>query len=146
MDHRIFATNTGEASAAGDALVDQLIVGAETEEIVVYDVSDCQLYGRKLRRQLSGSLARRAEVAGCLPEVYQSVYWLTFVGLPVKPLGTFLVLPRQICDDPDGDADQYRALRIPMDWRQIACHYAVAVSLVVCAVDVAVIWWMTRAG
>jgi hypothetical protein len=38
------------------------------------------------------------------------------VGLPES---------RQTCDDPDGDAGQYRAVRLPMDWSQVAFHYAV---------------------
>jgi len=45
---------------------------------------------------------------------------------PVKPLGTHLVLPRRECDDPDGDADQYRAVELPMDWGQVRRQFAVA--------------------
>jgi len=115
-----------------DADIRRLIAGQDVEDvedIVVYDVSDCQLYGRRYRQRLSGELAQAAEAAKCRPFVYQSVYWFTLAYFPVRPLGTFLVLPRLSCDDPDGDADQYRAVRLPTDWRQVATHYGVALTL-----------------
>jgi len=102
-----------------DSLVRQLIAGVDTEDIVVYDASDCQLYGKKHYRRLTGELEHAAEAAGCRPEVYQSIYWWTLVYFPVKPLGTYLVLFRRECDDPDGDADQYRAVKLPMDRGQV---------------------------
>src|SRR4051794_30868193 len=114
-----------------DASIRRLIAGRDVEDIVVYDVSDCQLYGRKHLHRLTGEQARDAEAAGYRPVVYQSVYWFTLAYIPVKPLGTYLVLPGQTCDDPDGDAAQYRAVRLPMDWGQAAFHYAVAVTLTV---------------
>src|SRR5437870_5261889 len=80
-----------------DAVVRRLIAGQDTEDIVVYDVSDCQLYGRRRYRRLTGESAQSAAAAGCRAEVYQSVYWLTLVYFPVKPLGVYLVLPRVTC-------------------------------------------------
>jgi hypothetical protein len=131
-----------------DSLIRQLISSVDTEDIVVYDVSDCQLFGRKHYRRLTGELAQAAEVAGCRPEVYQSVYWWTLVYFPVKPVGTYLVMPRQECDDPDGDADQYRAVKLPMDWDQVRREYLIAFSVafalifgVICAV---VVWQAAR--
>ncbi|OWK44955.1 hypothetical protein [Fimbriiglobus ruber] len=145
MDERAVITDSHRSEVADEEKILRLIAGVGTEEIVVYDVSDCQLYGRKWRCRLSGAVARRAETAGYRPEVYQSVYWLTLVYLPVKPLGTFLVLPRQSCDDPDGDAEQYRALRLSMDWRQVVCHYVVAVLLVLGTIGVLLAWRSLRA-
>lgn len=125
-----------ESGPNADNLVRQLIAGVDTEDIVVYDVSDCQLYGKKHYRRLTGELEHAAEAAGCRPEVYQSVYWWTLVYFPVKPLGTYLVLPRRECDDPDGDADQYRAVKLPMDGRQVSREYAVAFSVALCLICV----------
>jgi hypothetical protein len=123
-------TTTPDSGTEPHAAIRRLIAGEDIEEIVVYDVSDCQLYGRRHRQRLVGELARDA--AGCRPVVYQSIYWLTLAYIPVQPLGTYLVLPRQTCDDPDGDAEQYRAVRLPMDWGQVAFHYAVMLLLLVC--------------
>jgi hypothetical protein len=117
----------------------RLIDDRDVEKIVVYDVSDCQLYGRKHQQTLAGELAEAAEEARCWPVVYQSVYWLTLAYIPVMPLGTYLVLPRRTCDDPDGDAEQYRGVLLPMDWGQVTFHYAVALSPLVCAL--AVVAW-----
>lgn len=124
-----------------EATIRRLIAGREVEDIVVYDVSDCQLYGRRHRLRLAGELAIAAEEAGCRAVVYQSVYWLTLVYIPIRPLGTFLVLPRQTCDDPDGDAEQYRAVRLPMDWGQVAFHYALVLSLLGCVLAVVAWRW-----
>lgn len=124
-----------------DASVRRLIAGREVEKIVIYDVSDCQLYGSRHRQRLTGELAHSAEEAGCEPVVYQSIYWFTLVGIPVWPMATFLVLPRQTCDDPDGDAEQYRAVRVPMDWGQVAFHLVVVPALVACVF--AVVAWST---
>lgn len=124
-----------------DADVRRLIAGTGEEDIVEYDVSDARLYGRKYYRRLTGELAAAAEAAGCAPEVYQSVYWWTFIGVPVWSRGVYLVLPRQDCDDPDGDADQYRCLRVPTDRQQVNRHFTIgcATSLAVVCVIVALL-------
>lgn len=130
-----------------DRLVRQLIAGVDTEDIVVYDVSDCQLFGRKHYRRLTGELAHAAEAAGCRPEVYESVYWWTLVYFPVKALGTYLVMPRQECDDPDGDADQYRAVKLPMDWGQVRREHLIAFSVALTltiGVICLLVWWAAR--
>jgi len=129
-----------------DVLIRRLIAGSDVEEIVVYDVSDCQLYGRRYRLKLTGDLALSAEDAECEPVVYQSVYWFTLAYFPFKPLGTYLVLPRKTCDDPDGDADQYRAVRLATDWRQIAVHYIIAVLLMSACVLSILAWQRFRGG
>ena len=139
MDQPTVGTAASESGADRDATIRRLIAGRDTEDIVVYDVSDCQLYGRRCRQRLAGELAQAAEAAGCEPVVYQSVYWFTLAYIPFKPLGTYLVLPRQTCDDPDGDAEQYRAVRLPMDWGQVAFHYAVVPVLLACVLAV-VVW------
>ena len=136
--------NRVENGRADMTVIRQLIAGLDTEDIVVYDVSDCQLYGWKHLHRLHGEIAQAAAAAGCLPEIYQSIYWLTLVYFPVKPLGTYVVLPRQTCDDPDGDADQYRAVRIPMDWWQVALHYMIALSLVLGLVGIVLGWLSAR--
>jgi hypothetical protein len=114
------------------------------EDIVVYDVSDCQLYGRRHRQRLVGEFAQAAETAGCRAEVYQSVYWFTLAYFPVKPIATYLVMPRQTCDDPDEDADQYRGIKIPMDWGQVRLHYAVALSFLIVQLCVLLGWLATH--
>ena len=121
------------ASPVTDALIQQLIAGSGIEDLVFYDVSDCQLYGRKHLRPLTGEFARSAVDAGCEPVVFQSVLWLTLVFIPVWPLGVYVVLPRRECDDPDGDAEQYRGLRVPWDENQIAYHYLITFVLVLTA-------------
>ena len=121
--------------------VQRLISGSDIEVLVVYDVSDRQLYGRKYRQLLKGDLAQLAADAGCRPEVYQSVYWWTLAYLPVKPLGVYLVMPCKTCDDPNGDADQFRGIRVSNDWRQISFHYIIGVLIILC---VAVIIWAGR--
>ena len=135
------ANNAPYTEADRDSIIRRLIVGQDVEDIVVYDVSDCQLYGSRYRQQLVGELAKAAEAVGCEPVVYQSVYWFTLVYFPLKPLGTFLVLPRQTCDDPDGDADQYRAIRLPMDWGQATFHIVAALIPIPFACLFAVIAW-----
>ncbi|MBX3449944.1 MAG: hypothetical protein KF777_10315 [Planctomycetaceae bacterium] len=135
-----------DLSVNREALIRQLIAGSDVEEIVVYDVSDCQLYGRRYRQKLRGDLARAAEDAECEPVVYQSVYWFTLAYFPFKPLGTYLVLPRKACDDPGGDADQYRAVRLATDWCQVAVHYLIAVLLLVTAVLSVLAWQRFRSG
>ncbi len=47
-------------------------------------------------------------------------------------------------DDPDGDADQYRTVKMAMDWGQVRRHYSVAFALtfgVICGV---VVWLAAR--
>jgi hypothetical protein len=124
-----------------DEIVARLIDGTNTETLAFYDVSDCQIYGRKHRRQLSGSLASAAESAGCFPTVYQTVHWWCLVFMPVWPLAVYFVIPCKECDDPDGDADQYRA--IPADWdsRQVAAQYCILLLLLL-AVAFGVWWWL----
>lgn len=112
-----------------DQALFRLLTGQQVEEIAVYDVSDCQLYGQKCHRRLVGWQAQAAAAVGCLAVVYQSIYWFTLVYIPIWPLGTYLVLPRQSCNDPDGDALQYRAIRLPMDWVQVTLHYTVTLML-----------------
>lgn len=129
------------ASAITDALVQQLIAGSNIEDLVFYDVSDCQLYGRKHLRRLTGELARNADAAGCEVVVYQCVLWWCLVFIPVRPLGVYVVLPRRECDDPDGDADQYRGLRVQWDWSQIAFQYLITFMLLL-AVPGGVGFWL----
>ena len=44
-------------------------------------------------------------------------------SFPVWPLGTYFIIPCAECDDPDGDADQYRGIRAKWDTTQIIVHY-----------------------
>jgi len=125
-----------------DENVRRLISGKDVETLAFYDVSDEQLYGRKHRRRLSDDLAEDARLAGCEPVVYQSVLWWCLVYIPVRPLAVYLVMPCLECDDPDGDADQYRGIRVKWDSRQIACHYLVTFGLLsTCALAVWWCWW-----
>ena len=108
----------GASAPAGpisDADVTRLISGKEIETVAFYDVSDQQIYGRKHLRRLTGDYAERASLAGCEPVVYQTVLWWCLVYIPVRPLAIYLVMPCLECDDPDGDADQYRVLRVEWD-------------------------------
>ena len=103
----------------GDDVVARLIDGTDTETLAFYDVSDCQIYGRKHSRKITGALADAADSAGCEPLVYQAVLWWCLVYMPVVPLGTYFVMPCIECDDPDGDAEQYRGVRAQQDSLQI---------------------------
>ncbi len=125
-----------------DSDVRQLIHGADIETLAFYDVSDCQIYGRKHRRKLTGRLADAAKAAGCQRVVYQTVLWWCLVYMPVFPLGVYFVIPCVECDDPDGDAEQYRGIRAQWDFGQITLHYIVMLSLLLGA-GVAT-WWLFR--
>ena len=122
-------------------IIERLIEGDGTEDFVIYDVSDHQLYGWKDQRSLSGDFANRATEAGCDPIVYQCVLWWCFVYIPVVPLGTFAVIPKLECDDPDGDADQYRGIRIEWDWQQIRWQYAIVASIAILLATISFCWW-----
>ena len=102
------------------------------QTIEQYDVSDCILYGRKFRRRLSGELAAAAEQLGCEPIVYQSIYWLCLVFIPIWPLAIYVVAP---CRDPIeiGDSVKYRCLLTEWDSRQVATYYIVAVGAILTA-------------
>lgn len=126
-----------------DGIVRRLIDGADTETLIFYDVSDCQIYGHKHKRKLTGTLATDAESAGCIPIVYQSVLWFCLVFVPVWPLGTYFIIPRAECDDPDGDADQYRGIRAQWDSSQVIAHCG---ALVACVLAIGALfvwcWWL----
>ena len=125
-----------------DGIVRRLIDGADTETLAFYDVSDCQIYGSKHKRKLSGALATDAESAGCVPIVYQSVLWFCLVFIPVWPLGTYFIIPRAECDEPDGDADQYRGIRAQWDSSQVIVHYwALAAHVLAIVALVVWCWW-----
>ena len=124
-----------------DAIVQRLIDGTDTETLVFYDVSDCQIYGSKHRRNLSGALAEDAANAGCEPTAYQTILWFCLVYMPVWPLGTYFVMPCLDCDDPDGDAEQYRGVRAASDTGQIMFHYSVMAALIVAAGVAVWYWW-----
>lgn len=105
------------------------LVDGEVEEIHVFDVSDCQLYGQKDRRTLPPELVKLAIEHGYETSTYQSVYWLTIAYIPAWPLGTYRILPHQEADEDTGMC--YRAIRIADDDWQIACHRLVACLIVV---------------
>jgi hypothetical protein len=124
-----------------DAVVRRLIDGTDTETLAFYDVSDCQIYGAKHRRNLTGSLVNDAEAAGCEPTAYQTILWFCLVYMPVWPLGTCFVMPCIECDDPDGDAEQYRGVRAKWDNGQIARRYIVMATLLAAAGFAVWYWW-----
>ena len=100
--------------------------------------------GKKLYRRLTGELEHAPEAAGCVPEVYQCVYWWTLLCFPVKPLGTYLVLPRRDCDDRNGDAEHCQAVKIPMVGGQVRRDYAHAFSVslgLICGLILDLITW-----
>lgn len=124
-----------------DAVVKRLIDGAETQMLAFYDVSDCQIYGRKFCRRLTGSLADAANRAGCEPLVYQTVVWRCFVFIPVFPQAIYFVISCVECDDPYRDAEQYRGIRATWDTRQVCTHYFVTLALFA-TMGFAVSWWL----
>jgi hypothetical protein len=125
-------------------IIERLIDGNGTQNLAFYDVSDHQLYGRKKRRRLTGEIAKRAADARCDTIVYQSVLWWCFVFIPIVPLGVYAVIPKLECDDPDGDADQYRGIQIDWDWRQIAIQYAIVGLATLLIGGVVWLWWSQR--
>lgn len=134
--------NTGIYPKVIDAIViDRLVTGSGTDVLVFYDVSDHQLYGQKNRRLLSGDAARRAAEAGFEGKVYQAVLWWCLVIIPGFPLGVYAVIPKTICDDPDGDADQYRAIRLQWDYSQVALHYLLVFGVLLPLVFLTCRWW-----
>lgn len=62
-----------------DTSIGRLIAFRDVEDIVVYDASDCQLYGRRYRERLVGELADAAElgdtVRRTLPETRAAIDW-----------------------------------------------------------------------
>lgn len=132
-----------QPSVLDSAIVERLITADGTEDLVFYDVSDHQLYGRKHRQKLTGDIARRASDAGCDAIVYQTVLWWCFVFIPIIPLGVYAVIPRLDCDDPDSDADQYRGIRVEWDWVQIAGQYAIVLIAITSIGLLAYWWWST---
>ena len=125
-----------------DAVVRRLIDGTDTETLAFYDVSDCQIYGRKHRRPLSGQLANDAKSVGCAPTVYQTILWFCIVYIPVWPLGTYIVMPFAEYDESHDDAVRYRGVRASLDTGQIASHYLVLASLVAVAMVAVWCWWI----
>jgi hypothetical protein len=117
------------SSPITDAHVSRLVAGTDVTTLAFYDVSDEQLYGRKHRRRLNGSLAAEAESAGCVSVVFQSVLWWCLAYVPIVPRGVFYVMPCIKCDDPDGDANQYRAIPAQWDLPQILLHYLVGITI-----------------
>lgn len=124
-----------------DAIVRRLIDGIGIEVLAFYDVSDCQIYGRKYRRLLSGVLASDAESAGCAPTVYQAIHWICLAFIPVWPLGTFVVMPFAEYDDLEDEAVRYRAIRTAWDSGQVAIHYAAMLVPMLTAGVLVWQWW-----
>ena len=127
-----------------DDIVDRLITASNVEDLVFYDVSDCNLYGRKNPKRLSGHIAHRATAAGCDTLVYQSVVWFCVVFIPVFPLGVYTVIRKLECDDPDGDADQYRAIRVAWDWQQVGTQFLIAASILGVTICGAWFWFSSQ--
>ena len=125
-------------------IVDRLITASNVEDLVFYDVSDCNLYGRKNAQRLTGTLAERATAAGCDTLVYQSVLWWCCVFIPVFPLGVYTVVQKLECDDPDGDADQYRAIRAAWDWQQVATRFLMVVCMLGVTISGVWFWFSSR--
>ena len=122
------------------------LVGNDAEEIRIYEASNRQLYGRKGRLSLPGDLAARARSIGCHPHAYQAISWWTFLGIPVVPLGTYLVLP--YVENEHGETYRavrnYRAIRLGTDRGQITWHYLTAFGLL--TVTGGVVWWLCRSA
>ena len=129
-----------EDSSIADAVVRRLIDGGDTETLAFYDVSDCQIYGRKHRCMLSGDLAAGAKSVGCSPTVYQTVLWFCIVYIPVWPLGTYIVMPVVEYEDLHDEAVQYRSVRVSADTGQIALHYSALATLIATAIALGC-WW-----
>lgn len=127
-----------------DDIVDRLITASNVEDLVFYDVSDCNLYGRKNSQRLSGNVADRATAAGCDTLVYQSVLWWCIVFVPVFPLGVYTVIQKLECDDPDGDADQYRAIRVAWDRQQVGTQFLIVASILGLTFSGAWFWFSSR--
>jgi hypothetical protein len=127
-----------------DNIVDRLITASNVEDLVFYDVSDCNLYGRKRAQRLTGTLAERATAAGCDTLVYQSVLWWCFVFIPVFPRGVYTVIQKLECDDPDGDADQYRAIRVTWDWQQVGTQFLIVASVLALTISGGWFWISSR--
>lgn len=108
-------------------LLSQLIAGDSTEEFVVYDVSDRQVYGCKHKSKLKFSLAKLAVASGYIPVAYQAIHWWCFVYIPVVPLGTYVVLDR--IGNEESDAEICRGIRIQMDWNQALHHWCVGSTI-----------------
>ena len=137
-------SNTRSLPAVIDSsIIERLITGDRTEDLVFYDVSDHQLYGRKHQRKLTGEIAQRASDAGCECIVYQSVLWWCVVVIPIIPLDVYAVIPKTVCDDPDGDADQYLSIRLQWDWCQIAFQYTIVLVVMLPFAFIAFRYWWT---
>ena len=122
-------------------VIESLVTGTGTEDLVVDDLSAHQLYGQKHRQLLSGDTAMRAADAGFEGTVYHSVLWWCLGFTPVIPLGVYAVISKTLCDDPYGDAFQYRAVRLQWDYRQVLFQYLLVLGVLLPVVFIAVRWW-----
>lgn len=121
-----------------DEIVRQLITGEGTEDLVISDLADCQLYGWKYRRRLTNEQRESAIHHGFDPVVYQSIYWWTIAGFPVNPRQSYYVLPYR--ESVDGlDTDRYRCLVSPQQAWQVATHFGLGIGILV--VIGTLIWW-----
>lgn len=120
-------------------IIERLVAGQGVEDLVFYDVSDQQLYGRKNCQRLTGEVARRASESGYDTIVFQSVLWWCLVFIPIVPLSVYTVIPKLECDDPDGDAAQYRGIPLGWDWRQITIQYMIVA--IILGLIAALVWW-----
>ena len=128
-------------SPINDTVVRRLIDGSDTETLAFYDVSDCQIYGRKHRRTLSDKLADDAKSEGCSTTVYQTILWFCFVYIPVWPIGTYIVMPFADYDESQDEAVRYRGIRTTFDTGQVALQYSVLATFISAAGIAIWNWW-----
>ncbi|QDU25299.1 hypothetical protein ETAA8_03630 [Anatilimnocola aggregata] len=136
----VSASEAPAESPITDALIVRMIAGEETREVLIEDVSDVLLYGRKHSCKLTGSVAQTAMEAGFEPVAYQSVLWWCVISCPLIPLSTCIVLTRTDVGDVGGEA--YRVLPIARDSSQIATHFAFTLGFLLGAMILlpALIW------
>lgn len=106
-----------------DWAVLRLLADDRTEDVVVDDTADTQLYGRRHARDLEAEQADSARKQGLEPVVYQAVYWMCFVYAPVVPLQTCYVIKRRANArvSPASvfkEQDRYRLVAAPWDHNQ----------------------------
>jgi hypothetical protein len=117
--------------------LERLLDDSAPEELILSDLADCQLSGRKDKRRLPDPLAEQALARGFEPETYQSVLWFCIVFMPVKAIGVYRVLPAKE-PTPDGD-DRYRIARVAWDRSQVLTHLVVVwIPVLVIAACVAI--------
>lgn len=121
----------GNYSVITHELIKRLISGEDIETLVIPKRSNMEIYGNKHRRILTGDVALSAEASGCIPEVYQAIYWVCFASIPIWPVGTFAIMPCKTDGMLESGSSVYRAIRLRTDIFQLILHLTFVILMLI---------------